>query len=159
MEHLQTRLALHILVPGQQVVMAVRLPREYLIADAASARYALSMRARTRFVLESPSLDREKAGRIGGELSRLAQDCGCELGARFLMTSILLCAAGSLVMFSVLRPHPLRWLALAALACFLSAGIGKAIGILKAKRELHARLFSLCDQFERQEAMIYGMHR
>jgi hypothetical protein len=133
--------------------------REYRIVDAASARYALSLRIKTRFIVESETLSHEEAERVGRDLSGLSQACGCDLGARFLMISICACSILLLAMWRPAWAHPIYFLSAAALACFLAAGIGKAIGIFQAKRELRAQLLQLCGQFERQEASLHGMHR
>jgi hypothetical protein len=133
--------------------------REYRIVDAASARYASSIRVRTRFVVDTAALDIEVPGRTSSELSRLSQECGCDMGARFLMISILVCSVASVVFWKAWWTHPILFLVALLLACFLSAGIGKAIGIHQAKRELRARLLSLYEHLERQEAMLHGMHR
>jgi hypothetical protein len=115
--------------------------------------------ARARFVVESPSLDRDQSERMSSELSRLSQECGCDVGARFLMISIFAWVIGALPLWSTFRARPIFSLTVASLASFLSAGVGKAIGIRRAKRELRATLLSLCSQLENQEAMIHGLHR
>jgi hypothetical protein len=55
--------------------------------------------------------------------------------------------------------HPISALSLAALTCFLGAGIGKALGISRAKKELRVRLVSICQQLEAQkEPVLDGLH-
>ena len=135
------------------------MTRQYRIVDTASARYALSIRVPTQFIVETEVLDRGRAECAGRELTRLSQECGCDLGARFLMISIFVCVVAALFLWKALWSRPFVSLAAASLACFLSAGIGKTIGIIQAKRELRARLFSLCGQLESQEGIRYGLHR
>lgn len=132
---------------------------EYHIVDAASARYALSIRVPMQFVVDSRLLDSHDAVQASERLSALSRECGCSSGARFLALSTFLCAGCMCLTLGLVWMHPITSFSLAVLACFLSAGIGKALGISRARKELRARLVSLCQQLESQEASIlYGMH-
>jgi hypothetical protein len=132
----------------------VRAFPEYHIVDAASARYAVSIRVPMRFVVESPLLDRQDAEQASGRLSALSRECGCSTGARFLALSTFFCAACICLSFRVVWMHPISSVSLAVLACFLSAGIGKTVGISRARNELRVRLLSICQQLESQKEPI-----
>ncbi len=133
--------------------------REYRIGDAASARAAASIRAGAQFLVTSDTMEPAAACELGGKLTRLSQECGCEAGARFLMVSILASALGMILFRQAWWRHPILWLAAAVVACFLVAGLGKAIGICRARRELRAALRALRVHYKQQEASLHGMHR
>jgi hypothetical protein len=87
------------------------------------------------------AVDNEES--LGSQIKTLQGECGCALGARFLIVAILLYLA---VWYFLLRPmNPSIWLAIAigVPALILSVGVGKFTGILMARfraRRLKARL-------------------
>ena len=88
-------------------LLMARVNREYRIVDAASARYASSIRVRMRFFVETETLDAEAARQLGRELTRLSQECGCNNGARFLMISIFAWAVAAIILWKSWWPHPI----------------------------------------------------
>jgi len=95
-----------------------------------------AFRSRQALVLELPELSSTAAFAVAERLNALRRECGCSLGAKFMVVSFVLSAAWLLKTYGF--GVAVFWRApIAVLAAIFFAAIGKLIGLALARRNFH----------------------
>lgn len=120
----------------------------YCATEIASLQGILSLKRGSRVVVSVPSIPSGESTKLQDQINLLLSDCGCSLGACALLLAVAACLAFDAWHWPKVATHPLRIFGIDLLACFVVAGIGKSIGLWRARKRL-ARLIS---NIERQLA-------
>jgi len=117
-----------------------------VVRDRAELRALLGSRelyAKRPLALELPGLSAQEAFAWSERLNGLRNECGCSLGAKCMAAGFLAALAALAVLHGPFTPALLLRLPLAAVAAVVCAGLGKAAGILMARRRLRREIASL----------------
>lgn len=99
--------------------------------------------------LNLPFLDPAANRRYSEKLETYRHECGCGAGGRFLGLSAVTCAVLGVFRISVFATDRWKQLAIAAVIVFVSAMIGKAVGLIHAKLKLYMTLRAIRDALPR----------
>jgi predicted transcriptional regulator len=144
------------------------MPEEYCVTDVASLRGILSLKRGSKVVISLPSIAADESRRLQDQINRLVSECGCNFSALALIAAVAACALSDAEHWSILVGHALKILVANLAACFLAAGIGKSIGLLRARRKLarivkaiEGRLSGALDTggFTHSDGGIHGLHQ
>jgi predicted transcriptional regulator len=112
------------------------MPEDYCVTDVASLRGILSLKRGSKVVISLPSIAADESRRLQDQINRLVSECGRNFSALALIAAVAACALYDAEHWSILVGHALKILVANLAACFLAAGIGKSIGLLRPRRKL-----------------------
>jgi hypothetical protein len=146
------------------------MPQEYCVIDVASLRGVLSLRRGSKVVIALPSLAPDESRTLQEQINRLVSECGCNFSALALISAVAACALYDAEHWSILVGHALKVLAANLAACFLAAGIGKSIGLLRARwkltrivkaieRRLSGAMYTDAGRLADTEGGLHGLHQ
>jgi len=124
-----------------------------IIRESAHLRALLSTRAILSpgsVVLELPGLSAEAARAAAERIVGYSNECGCSLSAKCMVAGFALAVAWLALRYGALTTNFLWRLPLGLLCAFAGAGIGKSIGVVRARARLKSEIAKLiADQTKR----------
>jgi hypothetical protein len=132
-----------------------RLPSKdarYRIHDAASAAAVARLPRGTVVRLDIPSIDPGVAARYEFNINKALNECGCRLSAVFLVVTVCAAAVVDVLEWSFIRQLPVTAIATELSIVFVSAGVGRIIGITVARCSLRKTLSAVFGRSKAQMA-------
>ena len=112
----------------------------HLIRNAASAASALKLRRETVVKIKIPGLDADVAARLESSINASLSECGCQLGALFLIVAVAAAAVYNVMQWRVVSGAPIATIGTELIIAFVASGIGRAAGLARARHGLRKTL-------------------
>lgn len=112
----------------------------HLIRNAASAASALKVRRETVVRIKIPGLDPDVAARLESSINASLSECGCQLGALFLVVAVTTAAVYNVMQWRAVSEAPIATIGTELIIAFVASGIGRAAGLARARHGLRKTL-------------------